>query len=49
VLSRVFRHEIGIPDEIFPERWKNKVVAEDHEDDNNDNEDEDDDEDIDDE
>jgi hypothetical protein len=48
-LEGVFRHEIGIPDEIFPKRWKNKVVAEDHEDDNNDNEDDDDDEDVDDE
>ena len=26
-LPNTFRHPIGIPDDIFPEQWKNKVVA----------------------
>jgi hypothetical protein len=35
-LKHAFRHEIGIPDEIFPERWRNRVVAEDPNDDDDD-------------
>jgi hypothetical protein len=46
-LEGVFRHEIGIPDEIFPERWKDKVLVEDPDDDDDDEDDDDDDEDDD--